>query len=110
MKLMSLCHECVCDSTQQGQTNYKGPSPDEEALVEFAKNLGFEYLEGNDHRIKLKIRGENYEFDFFRRIEFTSDRKRASILIKDPTDGKIKLLVKGADNIIDERLCFDQNP
>ena len=33
-------------------------------------------------------------------MDFTSDRKRMSVLIRDPFDGKIKLFVKGADNII----------
>jgi magnesium-transporting ATPase (P-type) len=39
-----------------------------------------------------------------RKLGFTSDRKRMSVLIKDPTDGLIKLYVKGADNIIMSRL------
>ena len=43
-------------------------------------------------------------FELFRRIEFSSDRKRMSILVKDPDDGKIKLYVKGADSIIMDRL------
>ena len=33
-------------------------------------------------------------------LEFTSDRKRMSVIVKDP-EGKIKLLCKGADNIIE---------
>ena len=37
-------------------------------------------------------------------MDFTSDRKRMSVLITDPNDGKIKLLVKGADSIIKSRL------
>ena len=37
-------------------------------------------------------------------MEFNSDRKRMSVLLKDPVDGKIKLLIKGADSIIKERL------
>jgi len=41
-------------------------------------------------------------------MEFTSDRKRASILVRDPSDGLIKLFIKGADNIIDERLHRNQ--
>ena len=39
-----------------------------------------------------------------RRMEFNSDRKRMSILVKDPKDDKIKLYIKGADSIIIERL------
>ena len=37
-------------------------------------------------------------------MEFNSDRKRMSILVKDPTDYKIKLFIKGADSIIKSRL------
>ena len=40
----------------------------------------------------------------FKAIEFNSDRKRMSVLIQDPDDNKIKLLVKGADSIIKARL------
>ena len=48
-----------------------------------------------------------HTFELLRRVEFTSDRKRMSILLKDPEDGKIKLYVKGADSIIMERLNRD---
>jgi magnesium-transporting ATPase (P-type) len=44
------------------------------------------------------------DFTVYRRMEFNSDRKRMSILVKDPDDGFYKLYVKGADSIIKERL------
>lgn len=37
-------------------------------------------------------------------MEFNSDRKRMSVLLKDPEDGLIKLYIKGADSIIKNRL------
>lgn len=37
-------------------------------------------------------------------MEFNSDRKRMSILLRDPQDGLIKLFTKGADSIIKDRL------
>ena len=37
-------------------------------------------------------------------MEFNSDRKRMSVVLKDNSDGKIKLLIKGADSIIKSRL------
>lgn len=43
-------------------------------------------------------------------MEFTSDRKRMSVLLRDPIDGKIKLLIKGADSIIKDRLDKMQFP
>jgi len=43
-------------------------------------------------------------------MEFNSDRKRMSVLLRDPTDGKIKLFIKGADSIIKDRLDRNQFP
>ena len=37
-------------------------------------------------------------------MEFNSDRKRMSIIIRDPSDGNIKMFTKGADSIIKDRL------
>ena len=37
-------------------------------------------------------------------MDFNSDRKRMSIVLKDPEDGFYKLYCKGADSIIKERL------
>lgn len=37
-------------------------------------------------------------------MEFNSDRKRMSIILKDPKDGLIKMYTKGADSIIKSRL------
>lgn len=52
----------------------------------------------------LKISNEVQNFELLQLIEFNSDRKRMSILVRDPTDGLLKLYVKGADSIIMDRL------
>lgn len=44
------------------------------------------------------------DFKLLKRIEFSSDRKRMSVVVQDPQDGLYKLYCKGADNIIKERL------
>lgn len=49
-------------------------------------------------------------YEVFRKMDFNSDRKRMSVLLRDPIDGKIKLLIKGADSIIKERLDKNQFP
>lgn len=51
-----------------------------------------------------------YNYEVLRRVDFNSDRKRMSILVRDPVDGKIKLYIKGADSIIKERLDNKQYP
>jgi len=38
-------------------------------------------------------------------LEFSSDRKRSSVIVQDPRSMKIVLHCKGADNVIQERLC-----
>lgn len=48
-------------------------------------------------------------FEIKRRMQFTSDRKRMSVLVRDPMDGNFKLFVKGADSTIEERLDPDAN-
>lgn len=51
-----------------------------------------------------------YKFEVLRKMEFNSDRKRMSVLLRDPNDGKIKLLIKGADSIILDRIDKHQYP
>jgi magnesium-transporting ATPase (P-type) len=89
-------------------------------LVEFAQQHGFEFFMGNDNYAKVRRQKpaqtnkngavtkwekiKDIEFEVFRRMEFNSDRKRMSLLCRDPDDGHFKLYVKGADSIIKERL------
>ena len=47
---------------------------------------------------------EDYIFSILCRMEFTTDRRRMSVLVKDPRDNLLKLYVKGADDVIRERL------
>jgi len=61
-------------------------------------------------KASLKEKYQDYSFKVLRKMEFNSDRKRMSVVIKDPTDGKIKLLIKGADSVIKERLDKTQYP
>ena len=68
----------------------------EEIQMEFDHSRSNEHSQGSGNT--------PLRFELFRRVEFNSDRKRMSILIKDPEDGKIKLYVKGADSIVMDRL------
>jgi len=105
---------------------YQGPSPDEVTLVEMAQQHGFEFFKGGDgdtswvRQKKPKSRDpttqlvteweevRQIEFKVLRRIEFTSQRQRMSILVRDPDDGKYKLYAKGADSAIKSRLDQSQ--
>jgi len=73
--------------------------------VETAHEIGFSYLGGSLEQIKIKVNQTEKEFKVLQSFEFNSDRKRMSILLRDGSD--LKLYVKGADNIILDRLNKD---
>ena len=102
--LLSTCHECLVDISDTGVKSYQGQSPDEITLVDAAKRLGYEYMGANSTSKTVEIFGRSNRIKVLKAFEFNSDRKRASAIIRDPETGIIKLLVKGADSIIIDRL------
>ena len=122
MKVLSLAHMCDVEHIGGGKLFYNGPSPDEVALVEFAQTQNFECTKSTEEvlgltgtgGIPIELAGDDaapeLEFEVFRKMDFNSDRKRMSVLLRDPSDGKIRLLIKGADSIIKARLDSSQYP
>ena len=102
--LLSVCHGCLVDTNEEGVSSYQGQSPDEITLVDAAKRLGFEFTGSNSLYKNVKIFGTPTRIRLLKYFEFNSDRKRASVIIKDKETGVIKLLTKGADSIIIDRL------
>ncbi|KAJ3333528.1 hypothetical protein HDU76_007058 [Blyttiomyces sp. JEL0837] len=104
--LLSVCHTVLVerpDSKNPDHIVYKAQSPDEAALVAAARDVGFTFLKRTDNVIDINIMGEIRSYTVLNVIEFNSDRKRMSVIIRRP-EGQIVLLVKGADSIIFERL------
>ena len=88
--------------------NYKAQSPDEEALVRAARDLGFVFLGRENEVIRVRILGHEEKFLILNVLEFTSDRKRMSVILRDPA-GRLRLFCKGADSVIFERLAEGQH-
>jgi len=67
--------------------DYQASSPDEKALVEACAKLGVIYLRDDDENFSLKIKhGREFScirFKSLEVLEFTSDRKRMSAIVKD---------------------------
>ncbi|TVY39580.1 putative phospholipid-transporting ATPase, partial [Lachnellula subtilissima] len=106
---LALCHTCFPEDRKDGKTGFQAASPDELALVEAAVELGYIVTDRTTRLITLSIdmfdskspAQEVYEvLDI---IEFSSKRKRMSIIVKFP-DGRICLFCKGADSVIQPRL------
>lgn len=109
---LSLCHTCLPKtiSDESDEIEYQSSSPDELALVIAARDMGY-VVHGKSSK-ELTIRtypngmdedpvDEKYEL--LNVVEFSSARKRMSIVVKFP-DGRILMICKGADNIILDRL------
>lgn len=89
---------------------YQSTSPDEDALIKAAQELGYIMIERNKGYIYLKSYPLGFQnepifekYKVLNTIDFSSSRKRMSIIVKFP-DNKICLICKGADNVILERL------
>ena len=109
---IALCHTCIPETTASGQIDFQAASPDELALVQAARDLGYLLVDRPGQSIKLQFHQldgspitETYQvLDV---IEFSSKRKRMSIIIRMP-DGRICMFCKGADSVILPRLKLNQ--
>ena len=105
--IMALCNTCVPE-VRDGCVQYQGSSPDEVALIDAAKDLGCEVTDRTLSAITLSFREEDSKtrqevYKILDVIEFSSKRKRMSIIVRCP-DERIWLLCKGADGAILPRL------
>uniref|UniRef100_A0A8C3SSK4 Phospholipid-transporting ATPase n=1 Tax=Chelydra serpentina TaxID=8475 RepID=A0A8C3SSK4_CHESE len=106
LRLLALCHTVMVEEKDTGQLVYQAASPDEEALVTAARNLGYVFLSRTQDTITLSELGTERTYSMLAMLDFNSVRKRMSILVRDP-EGKIRLYTKGADVVILERLRED---
>ncbi|XP_068609060.1 phospholipid-transporting ATPase IC [Brachionichthys hirsutus] len=104
-KLLSLCHTVMAED-KDGDLVYQAASPDEGALVTAARNFGYVFLSRTQDTISIREMDRETTYDMLALLDFNSDRKRMSIILKSP-DGRIRLYCKGADTIIYERLSPD---
>ncbi|ERE82925.1 putative phospholipid-transporting ATPase IC [Cricetulus griseus] len=100
--------KCCINGQIYGQINYQAASPDEGALVNAARNFGFAFLARTQNTITVSELGTERTYSVLAILDFNSDRKRMSIIVRTP-EGSIRLYCKGADTVIYERL-HQMNP
>ncbi|XP_067374936.1 phospholipid-transporting ATPase IA isoform X3 [Channa argus] len=103
MTMMAICHTAVPEHTD-GRIAYQAASPDEGALVRAAQNLGFVFSGRTPDSVILEMPGTEEKYELLHVLEFTSTRKRMSVIMRTPS-GKIRLYCKGADTVIYDRLA-----
>uniref|UniRef100_A0A8C9F4T8 ATPase phospholipid transporting 8A2 n=1 Tax=Pavo cristatus TaxID=9049 RepID=A0A8C9F4T8_PAVCR len=79
---------------------------DEGALVKGAKKLGYVFTGRTPHSVIIDALGKEKTFEILNVLEFSSNRKRMSVIVRTPA-GQLRLYCKGADNVIFERLSKD---
>ena len=111
LTLLAVCHTVVPERDERNlaQINYQANSPDEKALVEGAARIGFALTERSADSVTFFSRGEEHVYQVLHVIEFNSDRKRMSVVVRTPS-GDIKLFCKGADTVIYQRLAPVHDP
>lgn len=107
--VLACCHTVIVDS-ENGQ--YQSESPDEEALVKAAADLGFTFKGRSVGKVLLQkgvsaaggasSSGQQsplLSYDLLATVPFDSTRKRMSVVVRRP-DRSLVLYSKGADNIM----------
>ena len=105
---LGLCHTVITDNktTKDGvdYVQYNASSPDELALVNGARHCGFFFRERDeDNHMVCDTWDGVRKYKLLNLIEFDSDRKRMTVVVKTP-EGRILVICKGADSIIEKRL------
>ncbi|RDX67499.1 Phospholipid-transporting ATPase 2, partial [Mucuna pruriens] len=95
--IMAICNTVIPTRSKTGDILYKAQSQDEDALVHAAAQLNMVYFNRSG---KVKFNSSILQYEVLETLEFTSDRKRMSVVLKDCQNGKILLLSKGADEAI----------
>nr|XP_029712708.1 probable phospholipid-transporting ATPase IA isoform X3 [Aedes albopictus] len=104
LTLMAICHTVIPEKSDNDNIQYHAASPDERALVYGAKRFGYVFHTRTPTYVEIEALGVHERFEILNVLEFTSTRKRMSVIAKN-SKGEIKLYCKGADTVIYERLA-----
>ncbi len=108
LTLLATCHTVIPEQDEQGNIKYQAASPDEGALVQGARDLGYTFVARKPRAVIIEVDGKQLEYELLAVCEFNSTRKRMSTIYRCP-DGKVRCYCKGADTVILERLN-ESNP
>lgn len=111
LECLSLCHTVVTECDDSGEISYQAASPDEEALVIAASALGFAFQSKKLNHMSVLVNGTRHSYELVGWNEFSSDRKRMSVIVKPLTaTGRPPVLYcKGADDVILQKLDIPLN-
>ncbi|CAN4089112.1 unnamed protein product [Withania somnifera] len=110
-RILAICHAAIPEQNEEtGGYNYESESPDEVSFLVAAREFGFEFFKRTQAGVFVRERYPSFqdpiekEYKILNLLDFTSKRKRMSVITRDDS-GQILLLCKGADSIIYDRLA-----
>uniref|UniRef100_A0A8C9AID3 Phospholipid-transporting ATPase n=1 Tax=Prolemur simus TaxID=1328070 RepID=A0A8C9AID3_PROSS len=103
LTMMAVCHTAVPEREGE-KIIYQAASPDEGALVRAARQLNFVFTGRTPDSVIIDSLGQEERYELLNVLEFTSARKRMSVIVRTPS-GKLRLYCKGADTVIYDRLA-----
>ncbi|KAJ9082154.1 drs2 neo1 protein [Entomophthora muscae] len=113
---MALCHTVNPDlNPKTGELTFQATSPDELALLQAARDLGLVLIKRDSQSVTLELREKpvgnhtQYQFQILDVIEFSSDRKRMSVVVRFPGASGVVVFSKGADATMLPLLSLDQS-
>ena len=98
---LALCHTVVAE-TVGNDRRLSAASPDEAALVAAAAYFGLDFLDRNQEQVQLHDHYAKADvmYEVLDVLEFTSQRRRMSVVVRDTATGAVRLLCKGADTVM----------
>jgi phospholipid-transporting ATPase len=117
LRVLSVAHTVVPEAEDEKKptaatVKYQAESPDESALVGAAKALGFFFYNKvaamNSLKYYINVFEKTEEYEILNINQFNSTRKRMSAVVRTPA-GTIELYIKGADNVMFDRLAKGQD-
>ena len=101
----NTCDVDNIDGVNPSEIEYTGTSLDEITFIEMCRDVGVAYFIQRDSNVlKICILGRIETYEVLRVVEFNSERKRMSVIVKDQSNGSVHSFVKGADMVIMERM------
>lgn len=83
---LAVCHTVIVQEDRLGAMSYNAASPDELALVNGAKLFGYSFQKRDeDSNVIIELKdGSTERYELLCVLEFTSDRKRMTVVARDP--------------------------
>lgn len=102
-EFMAVCHSVFpAFDSKSGETILQASSPDELALVDASKKIGYTFFERSEGKVMIKENSSSkvLTWEVIVEVPFNSDRKRMSVVAKNPLNGQYVLMTKGADTMM----------